>query len=170
MNTLGNSVISCAVRLETLREDPSEKRCCFCLLVLIQRCLKKETALTLEPCAHKFRVTCISQWINKSPGCPLDRRPITGRTPQNLLSINLHTQLIRSVNENQMWAVCDILLARLTLEQRLHLGYRNPLPLALEKNCRELAGKKSLANSGTKVLFVTQWALNCCFVRDTEKL
>ena len=127
MNTLGNSVISCAVRLETLREDPSEKRCCFCLLVLIQRCLKKETALTLEPCAHKFRVTCISQWINKSPGCPLDRRPITGRTPQNLLSINLHTQLIRSVNENQMWAVCDILLARLTLRAAPAPGLSEPV-------------------------------------------
>ena len=89
MDTLGNSVISCAVRLETLREDLSDKRCCLCLLVLIQRCLKKETALTLEPCAQKFCFTCISQWINKSPGCPLD--------------------------------------------QRQHLGYRNPLPIALEK-------------------------------------
>lgn len=170
MDTSGDSVISCAVRLKTLREDPGEKQCCFCLLVLIQRCLKKETALTLEPCVHKFRFTCISQWINKSPGCPLDQRPITGRTPQSLLSINLHTQLIRSVNENQISAVCDILLARLTLEQRLHLNYQTPLPLALEKNCRQLAGEKSLANSDTKVLFMTQWALNSCFVRDTEKL
>lgn len=126
MDTLGDSVISCAVRLETLGEDPSEKQCCFCLLVLIQRCLKKETALTLGPCAHKFRFTCISQWINKSPGCPLD--------------------------------------------QRLHLGLSEPVAPRFDKKLPGVSREKSLANSGTKVIFVTQWALNCCFVRDTEKL
>lgn len=153
MITLGDSVISCAVCLETLREDPSEKQCCFCSLVFIQRCLKKETALILQPCAHKFRLTCISQWINKSPGCPLDQRLVTGRTPQNLLSISLHIQLIRSVNANQTGAVHDILLARLTLEQRPHPDCRNPLPLVLAKDCRELAAEESLVNPGAKVLF-----------------
>ncbi len=150
MNAVDNSVDACAICLGALEEEPGRKRHPASLPAFIQRFLKKEGALTLKPCAHKFHVNCISRWLNESQQCPLDRRLITGSTPPGLCSINLHKELLKSVEMNQIEAVRDILSAGLTPEQSPHRAWLNPLTLALKNDRWEIAAQLSRAGWITK--------------------
>ena len=134
MNTADMSVNRCVICLETLGEKPGEGLFFSLLPVFIQRVLKKESTLTLKPCAHQFHLECASQWLSETPRCPLDRRLVTGSSPPGLLSINLHGELLRSVEGNRVKDVQDILSAGLPPEQLSRPNGINPLTLALD-NC-----------------------------------
>lgn len=148
MNVVDNSVDACAICLRALGEEPGRKLYPAFLPAFIQRFLKTEGALTLEPCAHKFHVNCISRWLNESPRCPLDRRFITGSTPPGLCSINLHKELLKTVERNQIEAVRDILSAGLTPPP--HPARLNPLTVALKNERWEIAAQLSRAGWITK--------------------
>ncbi len=134
MHKADMSVNRCVICLEALGEEPSEQLRFSFLPVFIQRFLKKESTLTLKPCAHQFHLKCANQWLNETPRCPLDRRLVTGSSPSGLLSINLHSELLRSVEGNRIKDVQDILSAGLPLEQLSCRDGINLLTLALE-NC-----------------------------------
>ena len=150
MNAVDNSVDACAICLGALEEEPGRRLYPAFLPAFIQRFLKKEGALTLKPCAHKFHVHCISRWLNESQQCPLDRRLITGSTPPALCSINLHKELLKSVEMNQIEAVRDILSAGLSPEQSPHRAWLNPLTVALKNDRWAIAAQLSRAGWITK--------------------
>ena len=134
MNTADMSVNQCVICLEALGKEPGARLCFSFLPVFIQRFLKKESTLTLKPCAHQFHLDCASRWLNETPRCPLDRRLVTGISPPGLLSINLHSELLRAVEGNRIKDVQDILSAGFPPEQLSRPDGINPLTLALE-NC-----------------------------------
>ena len=139
MNTVSNSVNSCAICLNEPIERTREGLSCFFLPAFIRKYLNKRTVLTLKPCGHKFHFACIRQWTNESLGCPLDRRLIRGSSHPALLPINLQERLLKSVQKNRIGEVQEILLAGLTPEQFSCRKSMNPLTMALKNDYWEIA-------------------------------
>lgn len=135
MNTVSNSVNSCAICLDGLIGGAREELSCSFLPAFIQRYLNKRTLLTLKPCGHKFHLACIREWMNESSGCPLDRRLIRGSSHPVLLPINPQERLLKSIEKNRIQEVKEILLAGLTPAQSSCPKLINPLTMAL-KNAR----------------------------------
>ena len=139
MNTINSSADTCAICLGALEEESNEGLPHSLLPAFIRRHLAGDPVVMLKPCDHKFHLTCINRWLNESPRCPFDQRVITGSSPPSLLSINLHNVLFRSIEDNQIKDVQDILSAGLTPLQLSCPDGMNPLTLALEKSRWEIA-------------------------------
>ena len=150
MNTVGNSVDLCAICLDGLTEKTREELSYSSLPAFIQRYLNKRTTLTLKPCTHKFHLTCIRQWMHRSSRCPLDRRLITGSTPPAFLPIKLQQRLFKSIEENRIEEVQEILLAGLTPEQLSCPNLMNPLAMALKNDRWEIAAQLLRAGWSTE--------------------
>ena len=80
--------------------------------------------------------------MNKSSQCPLDRRYITGSTPPLLppVEIDLHQELDKAIENNQIEKVKDILLSGLTPKRRTSLLQESPLTEAIENRRWKIAG------------------------------
>ena len=97
-------------------------------------------------CGHKYHYSCITTWAKVTPRCPLDRRIITGSTPPVNHYLNLHNELIKSVENNQAEEVKEILSAGLTPEQPPDPDGLNALTLALW--CKHWAIAAELLKAG----------------------
>ena len=141
MNTASNSVDACAICLGRMPEGLIGRLTCFLLPAFARQLLRRYSVLTLKPCSHHFHHRCISQWLNESPRCPLDRRIITSSDPPGLLSINLAEVLLNSIENNQIGDVQEILLAGSTPEQLSCSNSTNPLTMALTNERWEIAAQ-----------------------------
>lgn len=139
MNTVSNSVNSCAICLNETIEGTREELSCFFLPAFIQKYLNRRTVLTLKRCGHKFHLEYIRHWTNELSGCPLDRRLIVGSSHPALLPINVQKKLLKSIEKNRIGEVQEILLAGLTPEQFSCRKSMNPLTMALKNDHWEIA-------------------------------
>lgn len=159
MNAVGNPTDLCAICLGAHKKEPSEELPYPHLPGFIRRFLARGAVLTLKPCNHRFHLKCISRWMNKSSQCPLDRRLITGSTPPLLppIEVDLHQELIKAIENNQVENVKNILLSGLTPEHRSSQLQDYPLSVALG-NCRwEIAAQLHKAGWGTEKLSKLGW-------------
>lgn len=150
MNKAGNSAGPCAVCLGELEEQCNDGFPYYLLPTFIRKFLGYNPALMLKPCSHKFHLTCVSQWLNESPRCPLDRRLITGSDSPALLSINPQQVLFNSIENNRIEDVQEILLTGLTPVQLPRPDRWKPLTMA------SLTGRWEIAVQ----LFRAGWTTN----------
>lgn len=141
MNATSNSADPCAVCYGALEGGSNEWFPRSLFPAFIRRLRSNDSVLMLKPCGHKFHPTCISQWLDVSQRCPLDRRIITGCSPPSLLSINLQQLLFNAIECNRIEDVQEILLTGLTPEQLSRLDQRNPLTMAAVNGRWEIAGQ-----------------------------
>ena len=97
-------------------------------------------------CGHKYHYSCITTWATRTPRCPLDRRIITGSTPSINHYLNLRNELIKSVENNQVEEVKEILSAGLKPGQPPDPDELNALTLALW--CKHWAIAAELVKAG----------------------
>ena len=95
----------------------------------------------LNPCNHKFHHSCIKQWMDRSPRCPLDRRLITGTKPRSSFSVNLQKELFKAIKANNLQGLKEVLSAGFTPEQLSWCTWKKPLTLAIEKRHWEIAAE-----------------------------
>ena len=156
MNAVGKPTDLCAICLGANKKKPSKELPYPCLPGFIRRFLGSGAVITLKPCNHRFHLQCISRWMNKSSQCPFDRCYITGTTPPLLppVEIDLHQELDKAIENNQIAKVKDILLSGLTPKRRTSLVLKSPLTDAIENHRWEIAG---LLQDGTRISS-THWA------------
>ena len=142
MNAVGNPTDLCAICLGAHKKKPSQELPNRCLPDFIRRFLARDAVITLKPCNHRFHLQCINRWMNKSSQCPLDRYYITGTTPPLLppVEIDLHQELDKAIENNQIAKVKGILLSGLTPKRRTSLVLISPLTDAIEDHRWEIAG------------------------------
>lgn len=142
MNAVSNPTDLCAICRGAHKKKPSKELPYPSLPAFIRRFLARGAVITLKPCNHRFHLQCISRWMNKSSQCPLDRRYITGSTPPLLrpVEVDLHQELDKAIENNQIEKVKDILLSSLTPKRQSRVIEVFPLSVAIE-DCRwEIAG------------------------------
>ena len=142
MNAVSNPTDLCAICRGAHKKKPSKELPYPSLPAFIRRFLARGAVITLKPCNHRFHLQCISRWMNKSSQCPLDRRYITGSTPPLLrpVGVDLHQELDKAIENNQIEKVKDILLSGLTPKLRSSLIEESPLTEAIEDRRWEIAG------------------------------
>ncbi|XP_019155344.1 PREDICTED: E3 ubiquitin ligase BIG BROTHER-related-like [Ipomoea nil] len=65
------------LRSEEVSGDEEEGECCcICLEEVIRG--RGVVMASLSPCSHRFHHTCIAQWLDNKPTCPICRRRCTG--------------------------------------------------------------------------------------------
>lgn len=142
MNAVGNPTDLCAICLGAHKKKPRQKLPNPCLPGFIRRFLARGAVITLKPCNHRFHLQCINRWMNKSSQCPFDRCYIAGTAPPLLppVEIDLHQELDKAIENNQIAKVKDILLSGLTPKRRTSLLLISPLTDAIENHRWEIAG------------------------------
>lgn len=160
MNAVGKPTDLCAICLGAHKKKPGKNLPNPRLPGFIRRFLARGAVITLKPCNHRFHFQCISRWMNKSSQCPFDRCYITGTTPPLLspVGIDLHQELDKAIENNQVERVKDILSSGLTpcTPGRKSMD-PSPLTAAIEDNRWEIAGLLHKAGWRTHKFYALGW-------------
>ena len=144
--TMDNNLFDpCAICLDVFEGQATEESAQF----VLPSSTPRDPPVKLS-CGHKYHYSCITTWAKGTPRCPLDRRIITGSTPPINHYLNLHNELIKSVENNQAEEVKEILSAGLTPEQPPDPDGLNALTLALWCKHWEIAAELLKAGWATE--------------------
>ena len=144
--TMDNNLFDpCAICLDVFEGQATAESAQF----VLPSSTPRDPAVKLS-CGHKFHYSCITTWAKGTPRCPLDRRIITGSTPPINHYLNLHNELIKSVENNQAEEVKEILSAGLIPEQPPDPDGLNALTLALWCKHWEIAAELLKAGWATE--------------------